>query len=140
MTRIATSIRAIVITRARYSCEYCHLHVDYGALVHEIDHVVAQKHGGPTELNNLAYACAQCNRLKGSNIASTDPLTGQIITLFNPRIDQWDEHFKHDGPTIIPLTAAGRATERVLQLNQVDRILLRKELISTGRYPYQLGS
>ena len=44
------------------SCEYCLVHADYAVLVHEIDHAIAEKHGGITEAENFAYACAQCNR------------------------------------------------------------------------------
>jgi 5-methylcytosine-specific restriction endonuclease McrA len=64
MTYIPTDLRALVISRARESCEYCLVHTDYAVLVHEIDHVIAEKHGGPTETDNLAYACAQCRRQK----------------------------------------------------------------------------
>ena len=140
MTYIPTDLRALVISRARESCEYCLVHTDYAVLVHEIDHVIAEKHGGPTETDNLAYACAQCNRFKGSDIATRDPQTGQIELLFNPRQHSWLEHFRLDGPVIVPLSPIGRATERLLQLNQIDRILLRKALLSTARYPYQHGA
>jgi hypothetical protein len=106
------------------------VHADYAVLVHEIDHVIAEKHGGATETNNLAYACAQCNRFKGSDIATIDPQTGQIVPLFNPRTQSWHEHFNLDGAVIIARSPSGRATERLLQLNQVDRILLRRELMA----------
>jgi hypothetical protein len=115
------------------------VHADYAVLVHEIDHVIAEKHGGATETNNLAYACAQCNRFKGSDIATIDPQKGQIVPLFNPRTQSWHEHFNLDGAVIIARSPSGRATERLLQLNQVDRILLRRELIKAGRYPSRFG-
>ena len=137
MTYIPTDLRALVLARARESCEYCLVHADYAGLVHEIDHVIAEKHGGITEAENLAYACAQCNRFKGSDIATFDQDTGQVEPLFNPRRQRWQEHFRLDGPVIMPLTPTGRATERLLQLNHIDRILLRKELLSAHRYPYQ---
>jgi hypothetical protein len=139
MTYIPTDLRALVLARARESCEYCLVHADYAVLVHEIDHVIAEKHGGITEAENLAYACAQCNRFKGSDIATLDQHTGKVEPLFNPRRQRWQEHFRLDGPVIVPLTPTGRATERLLQLNQIDRILLRKELLSAHRYPYQYG-
>jgi hypothetical protein len=137
MTYIPQRLRFLVIVRARESCEYCLVHADYATFVHEIDHVIAEQHGGETAASNLAYACAQCNRFKGSNIASVDPHTGEIVSLFNPRTHAWLEHFRLDGPRIIPLTAYGRATERLLQLNQIDRLLLRKELLGIGRFPFQ---
>jgi hypothetical protein len=90
------------------------VHADYAGFVHEIDHVIAAKHGGTTDLENFAYACAQCNRLKGSDIATLDPHTGQVEPLFNPRRQLWHEHFRLDGPVIVPLSSTGRATERLL--------------------------
>ena len=140
MTRISIKLRTQVITRARHTCEYCLVHVDYALFSHEVDHIIATKHGGRSELNNLAYACAQCNRFKGSDITSIDPQTDIVVLLFNPRIDSWSEHFVLNGPVIDATTAVGRATERLLQFNQIDRILLRKELIADGRYPFQFGA
>ena len=137
MTYVSAELRTLVIARAQESCEYCLVHADYAVLVHEIDHVIAEKHGGATEADNLAYACAQCNRFKGSDIATLDPRTGHIVPLFNPRTQSWPDHFRHDGAVIIALSPPGRATERLLQLNQIDRVLLRRELINAGRYPYR---
>ena len=74
MSYVSVTLRGQIIERAFHSCEYCLIHVDYTTLIHEIDHVIAEKHGGATTLDNLAYACAQCNRNKGSDIA---PLTRQ---------------------------------------------------------------
>jgi 5-methylcytosine-specific restriction endonuclease McrA len=139
MTYVPIDLRTLVIARAQDSCEYCLIHADYAVLVHEIDHVIAEKHGGATAAENLAYACAQCNRFKGSDIATFDPQTDQVVPLFNPRTQSWSEHFRLDGVIIVALSPTGRATERSLQLNLIDRILLRKELLSAGRYPYQFG-
>ena len=140
MSYISRRLRVLVMERARGSCEYCLVHADYASFAHEIDHVIAQKHGGETVADNLAFACAQCNRFKGSNVAAVDPQTGEIVPLFNPRTEQWHEHFQLDGPIIVPLTVNGRATERVLNLNQIDRVLLRRELLVAQRFPYRFGS
>jgi hypothetical protein len=132
-------MRTQVIVRAHESCEYCLIYVEYTLFPHEVDHIIAIKHGGQTNLDNLAYACAQCNRFKGSDFSTFDPKTGKVVLLFNPRLQIWHEHFSLDGPRIIPLTPVGRATERLLQLNQIDRLLLRKELLASGRYPFKFG-
>lgn len=136
MTQVSVRLRALVAARALQSCEYCLVHADYAAFAHEVDHVIARKHGGATDAENLAYACAQCNRCKGSDVAAPDPEDGVITPLFHPRTMMWEDHFRLDGSRIVPLTASGRATVRLLQLNQIDRLLLRKELLSKGRYPY----
>lgn len=59
---------------------------------HEIDHIIAEKHGGCTEAENLALSCTLCNKHKGSDIASVDPETGEIVPLYNPRQKKWNEH------------------------------------------------
>jgi hypothetical protein len=140
MTYIPAALRALVLARARASCEYCLVHTDYAGLVHEIDHVIAAKHGGITAAENLAYACAQCHRLKGSDIVTLAQHTGKVESLCNPRRQRWQEHCRLDGPVMVPLTPTGRATARLLQLNQLDRSLLRKDLLSAHRYPDQYGA
>ena len=119
MSYISVTLRTQVVERAFHSCEYCLIHVEYTTLVHEIDHVIAEKHGGATTLDNLAYACAQCNRNKGSDIASVDPESNEPQFIYNPRQQLWTDHFQLDGPQIVPYTAVGRASVRLLQLNQV---------------------
>lgn len=136
MTHVSPRVRSLVVVRALESCEYCLVHADYAAFAHEVDHVIARKHGGTSEADNLAYACAQCNRFKGSDISALDPESGKITPLYNPRTMTWADHFKLEGPRIVPLTAIGRATERLLQFNQIDRLLLRKELLVKRRYPF----
>ncbi|MGH2592732.1 MAG: HNH endonuclease [Anaerolineae bacterium] len=98
-----------MIERARGRCEYCHK-PQISFFPHEVDHVVALKRSGATTLENLAFACFQCNRYKGSDLSSIDPHTGAITPLFNPRTQLWTEHFRFDGATITPLTPEGRAT------------------------------
>jgi len=61
--------------------------------MHEPDHIIAKKHGGETALGNLANACFDCNRFKGSDIASLDPLTQDLVPLYNPRVALWRDHF-----------------------------------------------
>ena len=132
-------MRTQVTERTFHSCEYGLIHVDYTTLIHEIVHVIAEKHGGATILDNLAHACAQCNRNKGGDIASVDPDTKQPQFVYNPRQQLWEEHFQLDGPLTVPRTSVGRASVRLFQVNQIDRLLLRKELIVIDRYPYRRG-
>ncbi len=115
--------------RAGYRCEYCCLPESSFPLHFQIDHVRAEKHGGETMENNLALACTHCNRHKGPNIAGFDAETGQTIRLFSPRSDIWEEHFAVDGPRIVGITAIGRATVGVLEMNKADRLLVRTALL-----------
>ena len=66
-------------------CEYSRLPQSMALHRHEPDHTISVQHGGRAELENLALACMRCNRRKGPNIGSIDPVTGQLTPLFNPR-------------------------------------------------------
>lgn len=111
--RISAALRRQVRERARERCEYCLLAEVQAFFPHEPDHIIAQKHGGQPVADNLALACFDCNRFKGSDIASVDPVSGTLTPLFNPRTQRWAEHFELVDGRIAPLTAAGRATARL---------------------------
>ena len=84
-TRPVAELRRQVIERAGNYCEYCLLPQELAASTHQVDHVIAEKHGGQTSLENLALSCTVCNRRKGSDISSLDPVTGALVPLFHPR-------------------------------------------------------
>ncbi|MBX7233594.1 MAG: HNH endonuclease [Caldilineales bacterium] len=129
---IPAGLRRLVIERAGNRCEYCLMPERFTFARHEIDHVVAVKHGGRTAADNLALSCTLCNKLKGSDISTIDPATGLMAPLFHPRLNQWSDHFRLDGARIEPQTATGRATTRLLQFNRADRIAERELLILAG--------
>lgn len=89
MTYVPATLRRQVIERAGNRCEYCLISAEVAFFPHEVDHVVAEKHGGATEIDNLALACWRCNRHKGSDLTSFDPETRQLSPLFNPRTQVW---------------------------------------------------
>lgn len=109
--RVSAALRREVRERAREHCEYCLLAESQAFFPHEPDHLIALKHGGETSSANLVLACFDCNHFKGSDIASLDPQTGELVALFNPRTQKWSEHFQLNGCRIVGLTATGRATE-----------------------------
>lgn len=122
MSAVAESLRRAVHSRAGGACEYCLIPEGAGFYAHEVDHVVALKHGGKSGLDNLALACFSCNRHKGSDLASIDPLTNEISDLFNPRRHRWSEHFSLSAARILPRTAIGRTTARLLHFNEPLRV------------------
>lgn len=124
-TPLSPADRAKVHARAQGYCEYCHVHENHVFFPHEPDHIIAEQHGGTADLANLALACFHCNRFKGPNLASIDPVTRQIIRLFHPRQDQWADHFRLEGSRIIPTTPVARATVFLLRVNDPDRIRAR---------------
>ncbi|MGE0826381.1 MAG: HNH endonuclease [Candidatus Binatia bacterium] len=122
--------RSQVRERAQCRCEYCHLPEEADAISFEVDHIIAEQHGGLTELGNLAYACFECNRKKGPNLTSIDPQTNEITILFNPRTQGWNDHFQlHKDGTLTGRTAAGRTTIHLLKLNDPERVQERVGLI-----------
>src|SRR5262249_6428528 len=129
---MAKSWRRRVAERARHLCEYCKLPQSYTSLPHEMDHVRAQKHHGRTSLRNLCWAC---NAAKGPNVAGYDPQTDELVPLFNPRKDRWDEHFAWDGPRLTGKSPTARATIDVLRINDPQRIAHRSHLITLGLFP-----
>jgi hypothetical protein len=135
MPEIDGSIRDFVRRRAGGYCEYCRISERFTLALHEIDHVVAVKHGGESTLDNMALCCTICNRFKGSDIASIDPLTGDLTPLFNPRLDSWDEHHQLREGEILPLSAKGRVTVRLLQMNSPARIKERSLISKTQSGP-----
>jgi len=134
-TYINTELRRFIVARAEGLCEYCLIQEDDTFFGCEVDHIISEKHGGLTEEGNLAHACLFCNRHKGSDIGSIIWRTGAFHRFYNPRTDRWADHFRLIGPTITLLTEVGEVTERILMLNNGDRLLERQALRDVGRYP-----
>jgi len=134
---ISAELRRLVVDRADQLCEYCLIHRDDTFFGGSIDHIISSKHGGLSREENLAHACLLCNSSKGSDISSLVPETRELVRLFNPRIDRWSDHFRLDRVVIVPVTAIGEATVRILGFNQEDRLLERELLQSVDRYPVQ---
>ena len=136
MRYISEKIRKEVLQRAKKRCEYCLVLEVFLATTFHIEHIRSVKHGGSNDISNLAYACPHCNQNKGSDIATfVDDNSDEIIRLFNPRLDIWKEHFEHFEGQIIGISQIGTATSRLLDFNQVERIILRKELFYANLYP-----
>jgi hypothetical protein len=106
---------------------------------HQIDHVIARQHGGPTTADNLALACYHCNNHKGPNISGIDPETGKMVALFHPRRQKWSRHFRWAGSMLIGRTAIGRASVAVLSINHPDALVVRDSLIAEGVFPPVIG-
>ena len=132
-------LQELVWERARGCCEYCLIPQEYDGFVHEIDHAIAKKHGGATVASNLVLACFPCNNHKGPNVGGLDPLTGKLTPLFNPRRHRWRRHFRWKGATLAARTPVGRVTIAVLEINEAERVLLRKSLIDEGVFPPSEG-
>ena len=127
------AVRELVRHRAGNRCEYCLLkqeHLPFSLF--QVEHIIPRKHGGDEDPANLALACDRCNSYKGANLTGIDPETGEISALFNPRQHSWDKHFRLSDITVVGLTAVGRATVRVLNMNEQRRVRLRAVLRRYG--------
>jgi hypothetical protein len=101
----------------------------------QIEHITSEKHGGSTTLENLAAACMPCNLYKGTDIATLNPMTKELVRLFNPRLDLWSEHFRLDQTRLQGITTVGQATVSLLGFNITERLKERETLIWLGRFP-----
>jgi len=134
VTYIPASLRRQVEERANFCCEYCLLFQAVSFYSHEVDHVIALKHGGLTTAENLAFACWRCNSHKGSDLGSFDPETGEFSFLFHPRRQVWAEHFASDeNGSIRGLTPEGRTTAKLLQFNSEERFAERRRAARFNR-------
>ncbi len=128
-------LRELVASRADRLCEYCLIDENDTFFGCEVDHILSLKHGGPTEADNLAFACLFCNRHKGTDVGSILASNGEFMRFFNPRRDKWFRHFSLEGAFIEAITDIGEVTASILQFNSSERILEREILIALGRYP-----
>ncbi len=132
---IPEKLRKRVAERAAFRCEYCRMEHLFSGVQFEIDHIVGLKHGGVSLLQNLAYSCAICNGHKGSDFCTFLDNHEDIVRFFNPRKDNWFEHFDVKNGLILPKTRIGAATVKILAFNHSADVIFRQKLIAIGRFP-----
>ena len=124
------ALRQLVRDRAGNRCEYCLIHQDDDPFYRfHVEHIVSRQHGGTDDDQNLCWSCHHCNSHKGTNLTTIDEVGQQPVRLFNPRIDQWHEHFVLYDTEVVGITNIGRATLKLLQMNAPRRKNLRRERI-----------
>jgi len=134
---VSKALRARVRAQARQRCGYCLTREDVVGTPMEIEHLQPEALGGLTVEANLWLACSLCNTHKRDRVAALDPDTGELGPLFNPRMQDWQDHFtwSEDGQRIVGVTASGRATVIALQLNRPSLVRARTLWISAGWHP-----
>jgi hypothetical protein len=102
-----------------------------------LDHLTARTRGGPDDEHNLWPSCQPCNGFKQARSEAHDPISGDVVPLFNPRRQRWVEHFAWvDGARRIEgRTAIGRATVAALRLNRDELVEARGFWIEAGWHP-----
>lgn len=132
---IPDELRISVFERASGCCEYCRLSLNGMYVRFEVDHVIAEKHDGPTTSDNLALSCMRCNRRKGSDISSFDWDSKEVVPLYNPRLMRWEDHFELLDGWIGGKTLIGRVTAKFLMFNTPNRVDERRAFTLVGTYP-----
>lgn len=126
--------RLMVRSRAGSRCEYCLLPSGAVFFPFNIEHIIARQHGGGDDLENLALACDRCNQFKGPNLTSIDPESGNLVRLYHPRRDLWNDHFGLVGAEIVGYCEIGRATVTLLKMNSEMRLRIRQRLLNRGEF------
>ena len=130
------ALRQLVRPRANHRCGYCLLSQQFAPIYRfHIEHIRARKHGGNDGSDNLALACPNCNHHKGPNLSAVDPVSDDVVLLFNPRTQTWADHFETAETRIVGKTPTGRATVRLLIMNGDQRLRVRDALYERGEWP-----
>ena len=126
-----------MVRQAGNRCGYCLTDEEVVGSPMEIDHLIPEAQGGHTIEENLWLACSACNGFKGDRTIVIDPLSGETIALFNPRRQQWGEHFAwtQSGDLIVGRTPIGRATVAALKLNRPLLVRAHRLWVRSGVHP-----
>lgn len=140
MSFLTETLRQKVRQRAGNRCEYCLSHQDYIMGRLQIDHIQPLAKGGANTEDNLCLACELCNQYKWTQTEAIDPKSEALVSLFNPRLQKWQEHFTwtQEGTEIMGVTACGRATIVALRLNSNLAVIVRKNWVKAGWHPPNL--
>lgn len=136
MSDLPAALRTAVVRRASERCEYCGLAQLGQEAAFHIDHVLPRAAGGATTEDNLALACVSCSLHKAAKQTATDPDDGSDVPLFNPRRQQWSEHFRWQGELAVGISPTGRATVVALKMNRPLILAIRREEAARGRHPH----
>lgn len=135
MSYIPTPLVDSLLKEPNSRCEYCRISQQGQEATFHIDHIIPKSAGGETIAENLALACVSCSLRKAARQDFIDSQTGREIPLYNPRCDDWHDHFKWEGEYVIGMTPTGRATVKSLSMNRLLAIAIRREEIALGRHP-----
>ena len=136
---ISEELRARVEVRAGRRCEYCRLHSALQGATFHVDHIQPLSAGGTDDFENLSCACPTCNLAKSNRATLADPETGDLVPMFHPRRDNWSDHFRFEGYSMVGLTGRGRAIVAAFELNTTKYIFIRSAEREFGLFPPDEG-
>lgn len=134
---IPTELRRIIAIHFQQCCCYCQSQQVVSGMSFTIDHIIPEALGGATNLENLCFACWDCNLIKQKRIAGIDPDTGEMAAFYHPNQQRWSDHFawQERGRILIGLTTIGRATVDGVRLNRFILMQARERWIKAGWHP-----
>jgi hypothetical protein len=74
------------------------------------------------------------HRCEYYHLPAYDPETDELVPLFNPRADNWTDHFLWEGSVLRGKTPMGRATISLLRNNDPARAEHRRLLMAAGLF------
>jgi hypothetical protein len=127
----------LVAQRAGHRCEYCRATEAIFNFPFEVEHIIPSSRDGSDDEANCALACRSCNLYKSDQIEGAVEPTQEVVRLFHPRRDRWDEHFRVEKETgmIQGLTSTGRVTVAILQMNRPIQLAARRQWMLLGLFP-----
>ena len=136
-TNIPDHLKIKIRQTARHRCGYCLLLQKYSPIVFQFDHYNPVSKGGTNDENNLWLACGNCNNAKSDHTECFDSVPETTVPIFNPRTQNWYEHFEWDetGTIIVGKTPVGRGTVELLKLNDERIVAVRREWVSADWHP-----
>lgn len=137
---IPPKLRNSIAKRDNNQCKYCLTSEENCGLRMHVDHVIPESEGGSMTLDNLCLVCFSCNVYKGAKQTWIDPQSKELIHLFHPLLQSWNDHFCWDESKtkIIGLTPCGRATVEALKMNNSTIVNARRRWVSAGWHPPKL--
>ncbi len=135
--RVTRAIRQRVEAAAGGRCGYCLTPQAFTAMPLHIEHILPLAAGGTSDESNLWVACPLCNGYKGTQTGATDPETREVAPLYDPRRQDWTEHFywSADGSLVLGSTPTGRASVVALKLNNPHLVRARLRWVAAGWHP-----
>jgi hypothetical protein len=135
--RVPRKLRERLVAAAKNRCGYCLASAENTGLILHVEHLVPRSDGGATEESNLWLACADCNAYRSDQTVAEDPVTGELVRLFNPTQDKWADHFVwiRSGMLVMGITPIGRATVAALRMNRSNLVAARIRWINVGWHP-----
>lgn len=134
---ISAKLKEKVRKSAKFRCGFCLFQEYYSHTTFQIDHIIPIAVGGISIEENLWLVCEPCNQAKSDKVKGFDSITKTTVSLFNPRMQNWNEHFQWtDNCTkIVGKTPTGRVTVVELDLNKERIVRIRQNWVAVGWHP-----